>query len=72
LRIDCENDVRCGCGRLIARTSGLDIEFKCSRCKNVLLYRVDVAGRCLVPVSATACCCVSCTCDGGAPAAARR
>ena len=31
----CPDDVRCGCGSLLARVVGGEVELKCRRCKQV-------------------------------------
>lgn len=35
-----DSDVRCRCGRLVARVDGLRLELKCGRCKRFLVFRV--------------------------------
>lgn len=35
-------DLRCGCGNLLARVVGREVELKCRRCKR--LWRVPIAG----------------------------
>lgn len=37
----CDEEVRCGCGSLLARVVGGDVELKCRRCKRV--WRVPLA-----------------------------
>ena len=36
------DDVRCGCGNLLARVVGAEVELKCRRCKQV--WRLALAG----------------------------
>ncbi len=36
------SDLRCGCGNLLARVVGREVELKCRRCKR--LWRVPIAG----------------------------
>jgi hypothetical protein len=36
------SDLRCGCGNLLARVVGGEVELKCRRCKR--LWRVPIAG----------------------------
>ncbi len=35
-------ELRCGCGNLLARVVGAEVELKCRRCKR--LWRVPIAG----------------------------
>ncbi len=35
-------ELRCGCGSLLARVVGAEVELKCRRCKR--LWRVPIAG----------------------------
>ena len=42
-RLDCgHGELRCGCGNLLARVVGAEVELKCRRCKR--LWRVPIAG----------------------------
>ena len=36
------SELRCGCGNLLARVVGAEVELKCRRCKR--LWRVPIAG----------------------------
>lgn len=37
-----QGDVRCGCGNLLARVVGREVELKCRRCKQ--LWRIPIEG----------------------------
>jgi len=38
----CGSELRCGCGNLLARVVGAEVELKCRRCKR--LWRVPIGG----------------------------
>jgi phage FluMu protein Com len=39
-----ERDLRCLCGRLVARWVGADIELRCQRCKRIILIAIAADG----------------------------
>ena len=49
-----DGDLRCDCGKLLARVLRSVIEFKCPRCKRVVLV---VGGQRFEPTGAPACAC---------------
>jgi phage FluMu protein Com len=37
----CADELRCGCGRLVARRVGSGIELRCGRCKRPVVIRIE-------------------------------
>lgn len=36
-----DNEIRCDCGRLLARRAGASIEIKCRRCDRTIVINID-------------------------------